>query len=373
MPIRHCLLPLLIVSCLAAEPIGPAPRKWMQIKGAFLRPDNCHCLENTEGVGAGAGTWFTDRWGAEVDYLDATLKSRRTGVSADEKHLMGSALFNLNPRGAQWFPYLRAGVGAARVGAPFSLEPGTTTRLTYHGGLGIQRFFSTHGIASAEARAVTIDTRVSRTEYQGLLGLGWRWGTPAAVAAPVPAPPVRTASPAPEVPAPVAEPAPVPAAAPTPPPLPAPGPTPEPPPAKVVLDDALLHFANDEATLPSQAVEAVRVVARGLKAYAGSYELTVTGHTSSRGGRVHNRELSRRRAEAVARVLVAEGIPAERVKAEGMGPDQPIADNATKEGQARNRRVEILVKAEGAEIRRNETAVQEPAPAAGRLKKTAKP
>ena len=87
----------------------------------------------------------------------------------------------------------------------------------------------------------------------------------------------------------------------------------------------------------------------------------VTGHTSSLGGRAYNKALSLKRANAVAQVLIAEGIAAERVKTEGLGPDQPIAENKTKAGQARNRRVEIEVKAAGVEVKRTETDIFDPA------------
>jgi hypothetical protein len=68
----------------------------------------------------------------------------------------------------------------------------------------------------------------------------------------------------------------------------------------------------------------------------------------------------------VAKILVNSGIAKERIVAIGVGPDKPIADNATKEGQAKNRRVEIDVRIKDgkAEVRKNttETVDAEPAP-----------
>jgi len=80
------------------------------------------------------------------------------------------------------------------------------------------------------------------------------------------------------------------------------------------------------------------------------------------GRKAFNKALSKRRAEAVAKVLVDAGIPAASVETVGEGPDRPVADNATKDGQAKNRRVEIDVKASGknVEIRKVETPVQDP-------------
>ena len=77
------------------------------------------------------------------------------------------------------------------------------------------------------------------------------------------------------------------------------------------------------------------------------------------GGKALNKTLSKLRADAVANVLVDSGIPASRISTVGMGPDKPIADNKTKEGQAKNRRVEIDVKVNDgkAQVRKTETGV----------------
>ena len=67
------------------------------------------------------------------------------------------------------------------------------------------------------------------------------------------------------------------------------------------------------------------------------------GHTDSVGGDAYNQKLSVRRAEAVKAYLVSKGIEANRVYTEGKGKKQPVADNKTAEGKAKNRRVEIEV------------------------------
>ena len=105
----------------------------------------------------------------------------------------------------------------------------------------------------------------------------------------------------------------------------------------------MLHFANGKAELGPDAKAAIQKVAVGLKAYQGDYALVVSGHTSSVGGKALNKSLSKLRADAVANVLIESGVAASRVSTVGMGPDKPIADNKTKEGQAKNRRVEIDV------------------------------
>lgn len=71
--------------------------------------------------------------------------------------------------------------------------------------------------------------------------------------------------------------------------------------------------------------------------------IVAVGHTDSVGPEAYNQRLSVRRAEAVKAYLVSKGIEANRVYTEGKGEAQPVADNKTKEGRAKNRRVEIEV------------------------------
>jgi OOP family OmpA-OmpF porin len=74
--------------------------------------------------------------------------------------------------------------------------------------------------------------------------------------------------------------------------------------------------------------------------------VVVVGHTDDRGKRERNIEVSLRRAEAVKKYLVKKGIAADRIGTMGLGPDQPIDDNGTKEGRARNRRIEFKLSME---------------------------
>ncbi len=71
--------------------------------------------------------------------------------------------------------------------------------------------------------------------------------------------------------------------------------------------------------------------------------IIAVGHTDSIGSDTYNQKLSVRRAEAVKAYLVSKGIEKNRIYTEGKGEKQPVADNKTKEGRAKNRRVEIEV------------------------------
>ena len=75
-----------------------------------------------------------------------------------------------------------------------------------------------------------------------------------------------------------------------------------------------------------------------------SLKLEIRGHTDNSGSTKHNLSLSRQRAKAVYDYLTAHNIKAERLSYSGYGASQPVADNSTSEGKAKNRRVELIVK-----------------------------
>ena len=112
----------------------------------------------------------------------------------------------------------------------------------------------------------------------------------------------------------------------------------------VTLSGSIL-FRSAEATLMSSAREKLDQVAKALIAVRAR-NLIVEGHTDSRGSESYNQGLSQRRADAVRDYLVQKGYPADRIQARGKGEGSPIADNASPEGRANNRRVEIVIERE---------------------------
>lgn len=134
--------------------------------------------------------------------------------------------------------------------------------------------------------------------------------------------------------------APAPAAvAPAPAPEPAPAPAPMPVITKVNLE-ADAYFDFDKATLKPGGKDRIDAEIAKL----GQVELNsviAIGHTDSIGSDAYNQKLSQRRAQAVKDYMVSKGISADRIQIKGMGESQPVADNKTKEGRAKNRRVEI--------------------------------
>ncbi len=149
---------------------------------------------------------------------------------------------------------------------------------------------------------------------------------PAAVVAPVTVAPAPAAAPAP---------APKPAAAPA-------APAPSAAAATKVTYAADAFFASNNAVLKAAGKAKLDDLVDKVKGI--NLEVIVAvGHTDSTGKDASNQALSVRRAEAVKAYLVSKGIEKNRVYTEGKGSKQPVADNKTKEGRAKNNRVEIEV------------------------------
>jgi OOP family OmpA-OmpF porin len=143
----------------------------------------------------------------------------------------------------------------------------------------------------------------------------------------------------------VQAPAPAPAAAPAAPaarPAPAPAPAPQPPAATKVTYAADAFFDFDKAVLKPEGKAKLDDLVDKVKGINLEVIIAV-GHTDSVGSDTYNQKLSVRRAEAVKSYLVTKGIEKNRVYTEGKGEKQPVADNKTAEGRAKNRRVEIEV------------------------------
>ncbi|MFT4149431.1 MAG: OmpA family protein [Paracoccaceae bacterium] len=102
-------------------------------------------------------------------------------------------------------------------------------------------------------------------------------------------------------------------------------------------------FATDSATLRPDLTRDVYAVASNLVKYPNS-RVEVVGHTDNTGTAAYNYDLSQRRAASVAGVLRDGGVPGQRITPIGRGFDQPVASNATAQGRAQNRRVEIIIR-----------------------------
>jgi len=105
-------------------------------------------------------------------------------------------------------------------------------------------------------------------------------------------------------------------------------------------------FDVDSDELKPEPKRAIAQMAKQLRE-VGIERIRIEGHTDNQGTRSYNVELSRRRAEVVAREFVDNGFPDATIERKGWGFEHPVASNDTPEGRALNRRVAIVVVAAG--------------------------
>ena len=110
----------------------------------------------------------------------------------------------------------------------------------------------------------------------------------------------------------------------------------------LVLEGVTFHTASAELTESAKTI--LLPIAAVHSKYHSDVSLLITGHTDSQGKDAYNQDLSERRASSVRAFMITHGSDANRLSTDGYGERKPIADNGTKEGRAKNRRVEMTVK-----------------------------
>lgn len=118
---------------------------------------------------------------------------------------------------------------------------------------------------------------------------------------------------------------------------------PKPAAAPILTKTVSIYFPTGSATLDENAKAVLDTQVVDLAATFGSAYMRIAGNTDNVGSRESNVRLSRARAEAVARHLVAKGFDRDKFEVVGNGPDKPVADNDTDQGRARNRRTDFEV------------------------------
>jgi outer membrane protein OmpA-like peptidoglycan-associated protein len=103
-----------------------------------------------------------------------------------------------------------------------------------------------------------------------------------------------------------------------------------------------IFFETNSATLSSSSQDALTKFAQSLQNNPET-NVAISGHTDNTGSDAINQPLSERRAESVANFLVGKGVSASRLTKVGNGSHQPVAENNTSEGRAKNRRVEVVI------------------------------
>ncbi|HEX5000373.1 MAG TPA: OmpA family protein [Terriglobia bacterium] len=114
-----------------------------------------------------------------------------------------------------------------------------------------------------------------------------------------------------------------------------------------------VNFAFDSDVLNAEAKRTLDTLAGEVNGLAAGFMIEIQGFTDSTGSEGYNIGLSQRRAQSVERYLVSKGVPLFRTAIVGLGEDNPVADNKSSDGQARNRRVELrLLRASPNPVRR---------------------
>jgi OOP family OmpA-OmpF porin len=103
-----------------------------------------------------------------------------------------------------------------------------------------------------------------------------------------------------------------------------------------------VEFGSDSSELTTPSKISLDATAAELARHP-DMRVEIAGHTSSTGPAEYNQMLSERRAQSVADYLISKGLDADRFTVKGYGESEPIADNTTREGRARNRRVEMRI------------------------------
>lgn len=288
-----------------------------------------------------AGKQLNKYFALELSYFDlGEFNYRATttggGVLASQTEYRGGALDlvgqlplteRLSLLGRAGLQYTKASTSFSgnRLNALGNPNPPNEGRRNAKVGLGIEYKLTEALALRGEVERLRVnDAAGNRGDIDfGTVSLVYKFGRPAAVAYVAPA-------------APVAAPQPEPVAAPV---APAPEPTPV---SEKVSFAAEALFDFDKAVVKEEGKAALDDLMAKLEGMNTEVMIAV-GHTDSVGSNAYNDKLSLRRSEAVKAYLVSKGLDPARLYTEGKGETQPISDNATDEGRAKNRRVTIEV------------------------------
>ena len=105
-------------------------------------------------------------------------------------------------------------------------------------------------------------------------------------------------------------------------------------------------FDTNKATFRKEAQPELEKISQRVRGISSVEAIQITGFTDNTGAADYNQKLSEARASTVKDFLVKNGIDPSKITILGKGAADPVADNSTKEGRAKNRRVEVMVKGE---------------------------
>ena len=313
-------LSVVIGSLIAASSIGAMAQGQgaveMDAFAKYYEPDTRTGLDEGALYGAGIGYFLTDDVSLNLSHgvYDGVDLDGAAGKNIEGELTSLDAVYHFGAPDVGLRPYVSAGAAHQSIGQATS---GRDRSSFANLGAGLKYYFTQNVFAKAGVEAMyNIDQ--ANTEWMGGVGVGLNFGgaQPAPAPAPVAVAPV-------EEPAPVAEPVP-----------------------EVVRVELDVKFDFDKSKVKEESYADIQSLADFMNQNPQT-STTVEGHTDSVGTDAYNQKLSERRAAAVRDVLVNQyGVADARVSSVGYGESRPVADNATEEGRAVNRRVEAEVEAQ---------------------------
>jgi OmpA-OmpF porin, OOP family len=319
------------------------------VKGAYIAPslgyhlfDNDRSLDDEVSYGFALGNQMTENWAVELAYNMSKTQSPSVDVDVDYLHLDALYQFTDEKTSSSWTPYIVFGVGEVAVNAENSTK---VTDVQWNAGLGVKYAINSNLSLRTDVRGLLVADEVNEDTLVNI-GLVYAFGKAKAKSV-APAPVTQKV-----------EPVTAPAVAVVEKdsdedgvfdskdkcPDSAKG-------SKVDADGCYValegdkefalnvKFQSGKSVIQPDSKGQIAELAEFLTSYPQT-NTTVEGHTDSVGSAEYNKALSQQRAEAVRQSLINDyKIAAERVAAVGYGEEKPIADNATAEGQAQNRRV----------------------------------
>ena len=302
-------------------------------------------MDNSLSLGLRAGYFFTKYIGVEgfVHYVPTEIN----GTPSKEKmNFLGygiEGIFNILPNG-KFVPFLAAGVGGIHYSTTYDrTTEDKRNKIALDYGAGLKYFLSENVALRGDVRHV-IPFSDTHSNLLYTLGVTFAFGgaKKAVVAAPevvAPPPAVQEIKPQAAAPVVVEEIKPQAAA-----PVVVEAVKPQSRVAKEIMEKGRttlnILFDTNKAIIKKNSFKDVDNLVSVMKQYP-DLNVVIEGHTDSVGSAAYNKKLSQRRADAVNTYMVKKGgIDAKRLTAKGFGLEKPVASNATKEGKAKNRRVE---------------------------------
>ncbi len=324
------------IAGVAAAPAVLADDHKFEISGgaAYQKFDSDREIDNDAGFGVGLGYVINPRWTIEAWWTEINTDLEQGSGDVDTESARLDVLYHLENKWGDWQPFLVAGLDDMEFDVEGD-EKTDETRLNL--GMGVKRALSQNLDFRSDLRWFTSQEE-NEQDLGLLLALTYKIGAKAV--APAPAPAERLDSD-----------------------------------GDGVYDDedqcpgTASNLAVDSKGCPMKLTESVSIelkvnfdnnsdvvkeayypeiqrVADFMAKYSNTH-VEVQGHTDSRGSAAYNKNLSQRRADAVAKVLVEKfGVAADRASAKGYGEEQPIASNDSIEGRAANRRVVAEISAQ---------------------------